>query len=107
MKEAFAITGFVAASVAKKLAPKTQGLIEVKPERGQNDVYVSVDGADVDEVRVGATSRGETLVQLILRDNATTRTIIRSVASSKGLERFHDPALARLTTLASPKTIMI
>jgi hypothetical protein len=106
MKESYAITGFVASSVAKRLAPKTPGTIDVKPERGQNDVFVSVDGADVDEVRVGSTSRGETLVQLILRDNAETRTTIRSVASSKGLERFHDPALVRLTTLAAPKTIV-
>ena len=107
MKEAYAITGYVAKKDARDLAPNYQGQIQVKPERGNSEVVMSVSGADIVEVRKGADSRGETLVQLILKEDAAVQTIVRSTATAKGLQRFNDPALARLTAIASVKVIMI
>jgi hypothetical protein len=107
MKEAIAVTGFVADHLARKLVAKQPGAIEIKPERGVNEVVMSVDGSDVDEVRTGASSQGETLVQLILRADAPVRTVINSAANSAGLVRLQDPILSRLTASATPKNILV
>jgi hypothetical protein len=107
MKEAIAVTGFVPDQLARKLAAKQAGAIDVKPERGVNDVVMRVDGSDVDEVRTGASTQGETLVQLILRPDAPVQTVINSIANHAGLKRLQDPILSRLTASATPKSIMV
>jgi hypothetical protein len=106
MKEAYAVTGYVPSDVAKKLKAKTPGNVEVSPERGVHPVFMQVDGSDVTEVRVGATSGGQTLVQLILRDEAAVQTIMR-LATTKGVNAFVDPSLARLTAAAVPNKIFV
>ena len=106
MKEAFAVTGFVSDARAEQLAAKGKGPIQVKPERGVSPVVMEVDSADVVEVRTGASRSGETLVQLILRDQATVRTIIESKLTEQGISPFADPAIVRLTAAATVKSII-
>jgi hypothetical protein len=65
-----------------------------------------VELADVTEVRLGASARGTTLVQLLLKDKANVETVQRAVASKLGLARFNDPVLARLTAAATAKVIV-
>src|SRR5258708_3747925 len=93
MKEAFAITGFVPTEVAKRLKEHHSGTIEVAAERNEKDVFTQVDASHVAETRIGADSGGQTMVQLILHDNAPVQTVVRSTASAKGLQLFRDPAL--------------
>ncbi len=107
MKEAYAITGYVSDDVVVRLKPNSPGSVEVRPERGVSEVVMQVEGSNVTEIRTGASSGGETLVQLILRDEAAVNTVIRSTAASKGLKMFHDPAIARLTSSATAKVIML
>jgi len=107
MKEAFAVTGFVPDSLAKRLAAGNKGAIQIRPERGVTAVVMEVDGADVVEVRTGSSSAGETLVQLILRDRATVRTVVETTLKGKGVEVFPDPAITRLTAAATAKSIVV
>ncbi len=107
MAERFAITGYVSDSVAKQLKAQQRGPIETSPERGYSDIMMRVDGADVAEVRIGASTQGETLVQLILRDSAFVETIIRTTADAKGVSRFHDPTLTRLIAVAVANSIAV
>jgi len=104
--EAFAVTGFVSDALAERLAAHAKGVIQVSPERGVTAVRMEVDGADVLEIRRGSSKSGETLVQLILRDGATVRTVIETKLSEQGIERFADPAIARLTAAATAKEIV-
>jgi len=106
MREAYAVTGYVPNDVAKKLKAKTPGTVEVSPERGVHPVFMQVDGADVTDVRVGATSGDQTLVQLILRDEAAVHTVTR-LAAAKGVNAFLDPSLARLTAVAVANKIVV
>lgn len=106
MKEALAVTGFVADAVAKRLQARAKGIMRVKPERGTGPVVMEVDGSDVVEVRTGSSKSGETLVQLILRDRATIRTVIETTLKGKGVEIFADPTIARLTAAATVKAIV-
>ena len=105
LKEAYAITGYVADDIAAKLSAYGSGHVHVKPERGYDDVLMRVDAADVQELRTGSSVQGETLVQLILREGAVVETVIRTTADAKGVTRFHDPALTRLTAIATVKVI--
>jgi hypothetical protein len=107
MKEAFAVTGYVADDIANQLQAKGSGKIDVKVERGYEEIMMRVDQADVVEVRIGSSVNNEALVQLILRDGATVETVIRTPANTKGLSRFHDPILARLTAQATAKVIAV
>src|SRR5512135_1485231 len=96
MREAMAVTGYISDQMAQKLAANQPGPIEIKPEPGTSEVVVRVDGADVDEVRTGSSTHGETLVQLILRPDALTQTVVSTITSAAGLERLYDPILDRL-----------
>lgn len=93
MREAFAITGFVSNDVAKQLqgGKRESGTIEVKLERGNSPVLVKVDSAAVQEVRTGASTKGETGVQLILRENASVETVLSTSLDRDGIARLTDP----------------
>lgn len=93
MREAFAITGFVSNGVAKQLQSRKggSGTIEVKLERGNSPVLVKVDSAAVQEVRTGASSKGETGIQLILHENASVETVLSTSLNKDGIARLTDP----------------
>jgi hypothetical protein len=105
--EKYAVTGYLPDQVAHALKPKHAGAIEVLPERGSHDVLMRVQGQDIAEVRTGSSSDGHTMVQLILRDGAPVETVVRSTADAKGLTRFNDPAIGRLTASATAKVIAV
>jgi hypothetical protein len=107
MREAYAITGYVQNEIAEKLKSHTAGAIQVKPERGAQQVVMHVDGSDVVEIRKGSSSGGETLVQLILRDKAVVRTVVETAVKHQGVELFHDPAIMRMTAAATAKQIVV
>ncbi|MBV9036428.1 MAG: hypothetical protein JO182_18210 [Acidobacteriaceae bacterium] len=107
MKEAYAITGYVSSETAKQLRAKTPGRIDVAAERGVQDFLTQVDGADVTEVRTGSDSGGQTLVQLILRDDAPVHTVFQSTASAKGLQALHDPVLGLIRPPSIIKRIVV
>lgn len=108
-KEVYAVTGYVKDSLAGQL--KTQehwsniGMVEVNVERGFDEVMMRVNLGDVTEVRTGASIKGETLVQFILRDAFNVETVIRTTADIKGITRLYDPTLQLLIASATAKKI--
>jgi hypothetical protein len=106
MKEAMAVTGYVPDAVAKTLNDKGAGAVDVYPERGVDEVAARIQKSEIAEARVGSSSRGTTLVQLILAKDATVETVVRTKANAKGLQRFYDPNLARLRQAAMANVIM-
>ena len=70
------------------------------------EVSMQVDGSEVAEVRRGSSIGGQTLVQLILRDQAVVRTVIETSIQRRGVDLFHDPAIMRLTAAATAKQIV-
>jgi hypothetical protein len=109
MKEAYAVTGYVPDNIAVKLGQAAARIreIDVRPERGMDEVVMRVTGADVAEVRTGASTGGETMVQLVLVPDAKVQTVVTVNGSDKGITRFYDPVLGRLTASATAKKIMI
>jgi hypothetical protein len=107
MKEAFAVTGYVPEKALQELESGRAGKIDVRVERGSDEVVMRVDHADVAEIRTGAAVRNEVLVQVILRVGAAVETVVKTQANIKGVARFNDPVLQRLTATATAKSIAI
>ena len=106
MQQTMAVTGYVQHDVAQALAAGGyQGSLDVRPERGFDDVVARLDVADVAEVRVGALRDGESLVQLILVPHATVATVMREQRTFHGLQRFEDPTLRALVVTVPTKVI--
>ena len=106
LREVFAVTGYVPDADAATLRKGASGSVEVQPERDASEVRMRVRGEDVAEVRVGSSQGGQTLVQLLLRENAEVETVLRAQATRDGISRFADPALQRLAASATAKVIM-
>lgn len=107
LREVFAVTGYVPDADAASLRKGASGYVEVQPERKSSEVRMRVRGEDVAEVRVGSSNGGQTLVQLLLRENAAVETVLRAQATHDGVSRFADPALQRLAAAATAKVIMV
>jgi hypothetical protein len=103
--ERYAVTGFVPDKIAHTLRAEHSDSVEIYPERGAHEVFMRVKGSDISEVRRGSSEQGQTLVQLLLRDGAVVETVIRSTADVKGVARFHDLTISRLTASATVKVI--
>jgi len=106
-KEAFAVTGYVPEKALQDLESGHAGNIDVRVERGSDEVVMRVDQADIAEIRTGASVKKEILVQVILRSSAAVATIVRAQANLKGVARFNDPLLQRLTATATAKSIAV
>jgi hypothetical protein len=107
MREAFAVTGYVPSHRATALGGGQPGPVDVGPEPGHTVVGARLDCAEVDEVRLGPSAHGETLVQLILRPDAKVQAVQHLVANVAGLRRLNDPVLARLTASVHAKSIIV
>lgn len=105
MREAMAITGYVLEDEVEGLS--SAATIDVRPERDVDAILMQVRGTDVDEVRVGSTEGGKTLVQLILREGAEVRSVTIMQNDAKGFRAFHDPLLNKIRQEATAKKIMI
>lgn len=95
MKEVHAVVGYLPDKAAKSLA--TQGqyteALEVKLDAGAGgNTYVRIAPNDIAGVLVGASQKGETTVQVLLKDNATVETFTRAAASDL-LRPIRDPGL--------------
>jgi|SRR6185436_4745333 len=104
MAEAIAVTGYVSDKVARQLRSGKWESIDVHPERKEGDTFVRVAASAVRDARVGSSKAGRTLVQLILNDDATIETVVRSAPRG---QRFFDPTLARITAAAIANKIEI
>ena len=99
-REALGVTGFVPSEVAERLEGGGHDVVDVRVAPGRDDVLMRVARSGIAEVRLGATQGGETAVQLILEEGHDIETVVRYKATVEGVQRFHDPALNRLTASA-------
>jgi hypothetical protein len=81
-KELTAIVGYLPDAVARGLGSKGQHKepLEVRLERGSDEMLVRIDPNYVAGVLLGASHNGETGVQLLLKDNAKIDTVARGTA---------------------------
>jgi hypothetical protein len=107
MKEAFAVTGYLPDKALQDLESSRTGKIDVRVERGSDEVVMRVDQADIEEIRTGVSVKNESLVQVILRADAAVKTVVKTQANIKGVARFNDPVLQRLTATATAKSIAV
>src|SRR4051812_5896459 len=77
MAQMNAVVGFVPNAVAKTLGSKgAQKALEVQLEQG-SEMHVRVQPDDVAGVLIGAAQKGQTSVQVLLKDTANVETFIR------------------------------
>jgi hypothetical protein len=95
MAEVNAVIGYMPDDAAKALASAKQpsGAVEVRLERGRDDMHVKIDAKDVAGVLLGASQKGETGVQVFLRDKASVETVARGFASDLVLRPIKDLTL--------------
>jgi hypothetical protein len=84
MKEMNAVVGYLPDKAAKSLGSQGQytEALEIKMERGSdNDMHVRIRPGDIAGVLMGASQKGETSVQVFLKENATVETFSRNLVS--------------------------
>jgi len=93
MPEVNAVIGYMPDAAAKGLASgKSSGYIEVRLEPG-SEVYVRIDAKDIAGTLLGASSKGETGVQVFLNDKARVETVSRGLAADWRLKPIKDLTL--------------
>lgn len=84
MAEMNAVVGYLSDKAAKALSSKGQYAepLEIKLERGgDNDLHVRIRPDDIAGVLIGASLKGETGVQVLLKETATVETFSRGLVS--------------------------
>ena len=82
MKEMNAVVGFLSDKATKNIG--TKGAVSEPLEirvGDDNNVFVRIQPKDVAGVLTGASKKGETSVQVLLKENATVETITRAKAA--------------------------
>ena len=111
MAEVAAVIGYMPDADAKALASgKERKDIQVRLERGSDDVHVRIAGKDIAGTLLGASKKGETAVQVFLRDKAGVETVTRSLAADLTLRPIKDLSLVLqrpiiISIYASPQLI--
>jgi len=82
MKEINAVVGYLPDKAAKALKGQPTEALEVKLERGsENPMYVRIQPKDIAGVLTGSSQKGETGVQVFLKENASVETVARGLVS--------------------------
>jgi hypothetical protein len=92
MTEMNAVVGYLPDAAAKALASAKQYTepVQVRLERGSDEMHVRINPRDVAGVLLGASTKGETSVQVFLNDKAAVETVSRGFASDLFLKTVKD-----------------
>ena len=91
MAEVTAVIGYMPDAQAKALASgKGKEAVQIRLERGSDDVHVRIAAKDIAGTLLGASKKGETAVQVFLRDKAAVETVNRGIASDLLLRPIRD-----------------
>jgi len=96
MNAMHAVVGYLPEAIAKTASQghlKTP--LEVRMEQGSDEMHVSIQAGDVIGVLLGATQKGETSVQVLVKPNAKLDTVARGTAADLVLQPIRDPGLFR------------
>ena len=92
MPEVTAVIGYMPDAQAKSLAAgkEAKEAVQVRLERGSDDMHVRIAAKDIAGTLLGASKKGETAVQIFLRDKAAVETVTRGIASDLLLRPIRD-----------------
>ena len=92
MAEVTAVVGYMPDAEAKALASgkEPKAAVLVRLERGSDEMHVRIEPKDVAGTLLGASKKGETAVQVFLRDKAAVETVTRGIASDLLLRPIRD-----------------
>jgi hypothetical protein len=92
MAEVTAVIGYMPDAEAKALASGKgkNDSVQVRLERGSDDMHVRIAAKDIAGTLLGASKKGETAVQVFLRDKAGVETVSRGLASDLALRPIRD-----------------
>ena len=97
MNQIHAVVGFLPDAIAKA---SSQGQhhepLEVRLDSGNGEMFVKVNANDVSAVLLGAAHKGQTSVQVLLKENAKVDTVVRGTASDLFLRAISDFSLFKL-----------
>lgn len=81
MSEVHAVIGYLPDAAAKAAVQgHLKEPLQVRMEQGKDEMHVKIDHADVLGVLTGASSKGETSVQILLKPGAKIDTVSRGAA---------------------------
>lgn len=83
MKQMHAVVGFLPDAVAKAFASNgyQEKQVNVRMEHGSDEMHVTIHAADILGVLSGASQKGETAVQVFLKDDAKVDTVASGTVS--------------------------
>ena len=94
MAEVHAVIGYLPDADAKALAAgKLQGPVEVRTDPGSDAMHVRIEPKDIAGVLLGSSKKGETGVQVFLKDKAKVETVTRGLAEALRLRPITDLTL--------------
>ena len=112
MPEVTAVIGYMPDAEAKALASGKgqKDAVQVRLERGSDEMHVRIAAKDIAGTLLGASKKGETAVQVFLRDKAGVETVTRGIASDLLLRPIKDFTLVPfrpplVSIFASPQLI--
>ena len=112
MAEVTAVIGYMPDAEAKALASGKgkNDAVHVRLERGSDEMHVRIAAKDIAGTLLGASKKGETAVQIFLRDKAGVETVTRGIASDLLLRPIRDLSLVLsrpplVSIFASPQLI--
>jgi hypothetical protein len=112
MAEVTAVIGYMPDAEAKALASGKgqKDAVQVRLERGSDEMHVRIAAKDIAGTLLGASKKGETAVQVFLRDKAGVETVSRGIASDLLLRPIKDLTFVNwrpplVSIFASPQLI--
>ena len=112
MAEVTAVIGYMPDAQARALAAgkEAKDAVQVRLERGSDEMHVRIAAKDIAGTLLGASKKGETAVQVFLRDKAAVETVTRGIATDMLLRPIKDLSLVLsrpplVSIFASPQLI--
>jgi len=91
MSEVHAVVGYLPDAAAKAAAQgQLKDALQVRLEQGSDEMHVKINYADVLGVLTGASAKGETSVQVLLKPGAKVDTVSRGAAADLFLRPIRD-----------------
>lgn len=104
-RQTFGVAGWIPTARVDELEANAKGGVTMSLEPDDERFTIKVDGAGIEEVRVGSSKGDKTLVQLII-DNEKRVDVNFKPKVPDGFSTFRDPVLANLSQQSIVTVIM-
>jgi hypothetical protein len=97
MNSVHAVIGYLPDAIAKACASgQHKDPLQVRLEQGNDHIHVKINPNDVTGVLLGASQKGETSVQVFVKDNTKLDTVFQATAVDIALRPISDFGFGRL-----------